>query len=363
MQIDFHHAVTYVCCRLGGMNHEDASVVAHAAQYVDDATNDGPLNFKTGERYVRATSAHRMLDPSNADCADNRLVWVPFHFLPGNDIPPQGMSAADAFIHRMVCRPDSQIAREMVFDCIHRQDAPYGLHRLGVALHTYVDTWAHQAFVGMVNDFNKVDSISVVADPAYKDTQVYMDLTSGATKAKAYIAGVALPVGHAGVLTFPDLPFARWSFKRANGEVVLRDNPASFLAAAKGMFNMVRRYVAQDVTLPSTEMQPQDATEIETLLRTTIAVEPEDRHKVWKKAIAVGKFSFGAEQIDYIEGGKGSWKHIALGKDPDMEDEDEEFSFVPEFLDSHWKKFHDAVQYHRMFILHDLLPRHGIVAS
>lgn len=52
MQIDFHHAVTYVCCRLAGMADAPAQIVAHAAQYVDDATNDGPLNFETGARYV-----------------------------------------------------------------------------------------------------------------------------------------------------------------------------------------------------------------------------------------------------------------------------------------------------------------------
>ena len=39
--------------RLAGFTHEDASTVAHASQYVDDATTDGPLTFSTGERYVR----------------------------------------------------------------------------------------------------------------------------------------------------------------------------------------------------------------------------------------------------------------------------------------------------------------------
>jgi hypothetical protein len=70
MQIDFHHAVTYVTGRLAGFSHDDASIIAHAAQYVDDATNDGPLAFDTGARYVRVTSAHKTMDISmNADKA------------------------------------------------------------------------------------------------------------------------------------------------------------------------------------------------------------------------------------------------------------------------------------------------------
>jgi hypothetical protein len=62
--------------------------------------------------------------------------------------------------------------------------------------------------------------------------------------------------------------------------------------------------------------------------------------------------------------GEGSWKYLALGEDPDNEDGSEVFEFDPaRFLDSHWKHFHDAVQYHRLYILHELLPRFGLCPS
>ena len=41
MQIDFHHAVTYVAARLAGFSANDAGIIAHSAQYVDDAVNAG----------------------------------------------------------------------------------------------------------------------------------------------------------------------------------------------------------------------------------------------------------------------------------------------------------------------------------
>lgn len=48
MQIDFHHAVTYVAARIAGMDHAKADIIAYAAQYVDDATNHGYIRFDNG---------------------------------------------------------------------------------------------------------------------------------------------------------------------------------------------------------------------------------------------------------------------------------------------------------------------------
>ena len=363
MQIDFHHAVTYVAVRLGGMSHEDATTVAHAAQYVDDATNDGALNFDDGQRYVRVTSAHRAMDlRQNADASDNRLVWVPFHFLPGNEAAPKDADAAAQFEARMMCKPDSEIARQMVLDCISSQQLPFALHRFGIAMHTYADTWAHQQFVGMVCDSNRLKKVTVAPDTRYSTDAVYAELTSGATQIKEFVAN-HLPVGHAGAITFPDMPFLKWSFVRENGQKVKRDNLPDFMAAARGIFNMTRRYVAKDTALPEIELPADDSAEIENLLETTLYIDGESRHSRWLSAIEQGIFSFGAAKIDYVEQGQGSWKLMALGADPDKESGDEEFTFSPDFMTSDWKKFHDAVQYHRLFILHDLLPRFGLCAS
>jgi hypothetical protein len=363
MQIDYHHAATYICCRLAGMSKADAAIVAHASQYVDDATNDGPLAFSSGERYVRVTSAHKTFDIRlNADAKDNRLVWVPFHFLPGNDTPRAGQGAAEAFVTRMVCRPNSVIANDLVADAIARQDLSFALHRLGITLHTYIDTWAHQGFVGMVDDFNRVAKITITPDPVYATHPIFGDLTSATTKISALVAN-HLPVGHAGVVTMPDLPFLRWSFRRENGEQVARDNPSEFLDAATHMFNAVRQYVAKSTNLDPIHLSAADAAEIARLTRTTLAIDGEERHAAWIRSIAQGAFSFGAEQVTYVESGPGSWKYTAIGADPDAEDGTEKFEYSPAFLTSDWKRFHDAVQYQRLFILHDLLPRHGIVAS
>ncbi|MEY4764951.1 MAG: hypothetical protein RI907_1624 [Pseudomonadota bacterium] len=361
MQIDFHHAVTYVVARLGGLSAADATIVAHASQYVDDATHDGPIRFATGERYVRASSAHKTLEFfDNADTNDNRQVWLPFHFLPGNQVPPK-VAASKAFMHRIMCKPGSDVAFEMMRDCVRDQGTPFALHRLGVALHTFVDTWAHQQFVGTICDLNRVKDLHVHPDAAYKDHHVYDDLTGPAQHIEQYLAS-HMPLGHAGALTLPDLPFLKWRFKRANGEVVERDNPTDFLTAARAAFNVVRRYVAKDVSLPDAPLLAADELAIDQLLRTNLKIEGEDRHRVWLTAIADGRFSFGAEQVGYVDHGPGSWKTAALGDDPEN-DLDWEYEFSDAFLTSNWKRFHDAVHHHRAYVIHELLPQFGLCAT
>ncbi len=72
------------------------------------------------------------------------LAWVPFHFLPANCLLPEGDGEEEDFILRITCRPNSNIAKDMVSECIRLSKAPQALYRLGITMHVYADTWAHQ---------------------------------------------------------------------------------------------------------------------------------------------------------------------------------------------------------------------------
>lgn len=158
MQIDFHHAVTYVAARLAAFPHADADIIAYAAQYVDDATCSGAVRFDNRAIYKRISSSHKTIDFQNFDPVEDLLVWMPFHFLPGNGAAGAGDDTAGSFIHRLVCLPDSQIARDMLDAVSEDRDRPYALHRLGIAMHVYADTWAHQGFAGVLHQINEVHS-------------------------------------------------------------------------------------------------------------------------------------------------------------------------------------------------------------
>jgi hypothetical protein len=85
-----------------------------------------------------------------------------------------------------------------------------------------------------------------------------------------------------------------------------------------------------------------------------------DRHQVWLSAIAEGQFSFGAQQVSYVAKGNGSWKYDAIGTEAIEDRKDAVFIYEPDFLKSNWKLFHDALQAHRFYILHELLPQYDI---
>ena len=97
MQIDGHHTLTYVIARMVGWTHEEADIISYSAQYVDDATNSGIVEFDNGA----ISSAHTMTAYDMKyylDAHENHLVWVPFHFLPGNDGLSAGKNPEGSFI-------------------------------------------------------------------------------------------------------------------------------------------------------------------------------------------------------------------------------------------------------------------------
>lgn len=337
MQIDFHHAVTYVCARLAGLDDHAATTVAYAAQYVDDATNSGVIRFDNGAQFHRISSAHKLFDYRNFQNLANAQVWIPFHFLPGNGGMPTGKSPPGGFIEKLICQANSPIAQDMVRECIRQRHTPYGLHRLGITMHVYADTWAHQGFVGVNHRVNEARNL--VDGRGNTDRRLL-------TRLKGYFIGEALPLGHGAVLGNPDRPFLRWGYTNGYGQHIYRDNPHDFLTAAIALYNVMYRYRLGDADAKVPPLAPSDRATLAYLLEHTTEHSSHKRHQQWIAAIAAGKFSFGAVQICYIPKGKGSWKHLALGTEKAIDRSNDIFPYSNSFLKSDWKLFHDALQAH-----------------
>src|SRR5579871_1281898 len=103
MQIDFHHTVTYVLARLAGFPAPEAATIAWASQFVDDAVDSATVRFDNGAMYARTSSAHKMLDYRNFEALADHLVWLPFHFLPGNGGLPAGQHPPGTFVDKLIC--------------------------------------------------------------------------------------------------------------------------------------------------------------------------------------------------------------------------------------------------------------------
>ena len=356
MQIDFHHAVTYVVARIAGFSHADADIVAYAAQYVDDATCSGPVRFDNGAIYLRSSSAYRSIDLANLDPLNDLQVWMPFHFLPGNGNADPGENPAGTFIHKLVTRPDSPIAQEMVRAAICDHDKPYALHRLGITMHVYADTWAHQGFAGVQHKINDVDN--------FKELGPVKVFKKGlGAFINQILEDVVPPLGHGRANVFPDLPFLVWSYKDGHGTPVSRNNTDEFCSAADAMCRALQEYRRHtNATVQVTGLPAGDLAAIRSLFATLRDPEEKKRHAAWLQAIASGKFSCGPATIAYSDDGPGSWKALALG-DGDDRDKAHVYPYRDTFLASNWKFFHDALQLHRLTVTRDILPRYGICAA
>ncbi len=356
MQIDLHHAGTYVVARLAGFTHNEASTIAHAAQYVDDSNNKGTVTFDNGKTYERIASAHTNFDVlHNCKNAEDYQVWVPFHFLPGNNGAEAKASQAVPLHQRMVCTPDSPMTVDMWDECRARKADANSLHRLGITAHVYCDTFAHQMFVGFRHHVNHVAHIEHT-----------LPADSGVMARFKSLVADELDLGHGGALTDPDLPYLSWRYINGYGQDRTISNPELFLVAVQRLFSQFIYYLSRD---PNIAINASDLAVIEKLIRTTVDENPISRNQVWLAAIRDGAFSFGKlsdeefESLKYVPSGAGSWRFAALGTTEERDKPSHVFHYDDRFENSDWKKFHDALKDHQATVLELLLPRYQLPTS
>jgi hypothetical protein len=82
-------------------------------------------------------------------------IYPIFHFLPGDPMAPSARRS-DGKMHILTTTPGSHLAYK-IMKAASEDNGPHRLHRLGVAAHAFVDTWAHQNFVGWYDGMNGAD--------------------------------------------------------------------------------------------------------------------------------------------------------------------------------------------------------------
>lgn len=354
MNIDFHYGVVYVLSRLAGLDSSRAETVAHASQYVDDATTHGILRFEGGEAFERFASSHEMIDHQNVENRSNRDVWMPFHFLPGN--------VGDTIDEKAICKPDSLIAREVVRHAIKDRDQDNALHRLGVTLHVYVDTFAHYGFAGIVNKVNQVQNLEghdINATGWFEALK--QKVKHLFDNEAAFALSKLLPLGHGAALHYPDIPWAKWSYTDGLGNKVERDNLGEYLTAAEMVCRVVRAHSNGNENFADQPgLAPAERVALKTLLTTITDADPQKRLAILSEKIANGVMPGLTEAIPpYIAKGLGSWKHLATGIDSDGDGINRPI-WSKKFEQSDYRKFHDAVKEHRFVVMQRILPAHNL---
>ena len=213
MEKDFHHHIIYALAKISGFDKK-AKTIAYASQYVDDncdrnypISKDGvqytftlPSMFKTapGAYYPLLTQS---VDIKSLDPRTQFYVFMPFHFLPGDTdtIKIGGQSNPK-------CTTRNSANSNSLLDAALNSGDPY---RIGIALHTFADTWSHERFTAFNEPWNKV-------------LEWYKDFKA-----------LAPDIGHADVWHLPDQICKNWRDHRFN-EGPVENKERAFEAAENG---------------------------------------------------------------------------------------------------------------------------------
>ena len=217
MDFEFHYYITGIIARQAGFSEEDARIIAYASQFVDD--NDVILNVKdrkTGQAYSNYISQTMdILKPKKA----LMRIYPIFHFVPGD--PTVGSARrGDGKMHILNTTPDNETANDMLSNAF-KSFTDIRPYRIGIATHAYVDTWAHQNFVGFNDSFN-----GSILNPIPN-------------------------IGHAEAKHHPDWVSHRWEDDRLVESDV--DNNLRFISAAKRLFENYVDFLCSDAAWTNLE--------------------------------------------------------------------------------------------------------------
>lgn len=212
--------MTYLIAAKSGFTPEDAKIIAYSAQYVDDNNEDFVVDRGKETQFVGQMSQTKDI---TKPCETRLQIYPVFHFIPGD---PSADTAKrwNEDTHFLNTTPNSVNANNVFKMALDGKD----LYRIGLACHGYVDTWAHQNFVGYKHPFNAITSSNFFLRMLNK----------------------ALPnIGHADGHYKPDMPALIWKDHRLLKPQV--DNKARFLEAAE---NLLEKFIIYNAPETSPEI-------------------------------------------------------------------------------------------------------------
>ncbi len=217
MQKDFHYDIICALAKAAGYADSEANIIAYASQYTDDNTDREYSAFDShGEFYVgfpdRIGTSGDLYLPIITQAVDvtafklsiQRYVFAPFHFIPGdNNVEINGRK--NPLCTTRGCKN--------AIDLVQRAKKDEDHYSLGIALHTYADTWSHERFSAFHEDWNRVYN--------------------------SFIRNLPPNIGHGEVFTKPDEISIKWVDERFGKKEI--NNKDRALEAAENIFGLINK--------------------------------------------------------------------------------------------------------------------------
>lgn len=260
MDINFHYFAVRTIAEQAGFDADDAQLIAAYSQFVDDFTEWQNYWFKTVPDYAKGLAKNiglyysfdiittgfgsalemaRLAIPTY-----QKNIVVPFHFVP-RDILSETLNHTS---RREYCTYPADITgtsliAELLVDAKEgymAAEGRYTLMRVGMLLHIFADTYAHQNFSGFHGWENYCHIVSLTATDTEEPVEDESSLISYDS---------AYSIGHANAGHAPDLTYAKFELTYAENETQRgkdsytgthsRNNTTTFLDASKQIYTLL----------------------------------------------------------------------------------------------------------------------------
>lgn len=205
MDIEYHYYITYLIAIKSGFEIHEAYIIAYSSQFVDDNCHEYMI-YSANSSQVEYKNFISAINEKTLNSHKLDEILIPFHFLPDVKIKD---SRKDGEIHPFNTVKNSTFAEYILTNALKSGN----LYLIGIATHAYVDTWAHQNFVGVRSNYNAFNN---------------------------FLAKLLPNIGHLDALDKPDLVGLIWKDTRLKKVEI--NNVHRFTQASKKLMNMYLRF-------------------------------------------------------------------------------------------------------------------------
>ena len=203
MNLDFHYYTLYFLALRAGFADADAQTLAYSSQFVDHNIISYRIDSGDNDYLIEPTQNYGFWNDSFPTEA-----YLPFHFFPGEQRVGSSLRV-DGETNRFNTTPNGSGVKRLLVDALKTRN----LFRIGIALHTYADSWAHQNFSGRLEAWNRVEKNTLI--PA---------------------------IGHAQMLSRPDSLAGTWRDPRLRSPDDLVSNLDRVVRAARQIYKYLATY-------------------------------------------------------------------------------------------------------------------------
>jgi len=263
MNINFHYFAVKTLAHYAGFEEDDAQTIAYYSQQVDDFVMHKPVlvNEKPPEYFTTNKLAKEIKDgdwlvlphPTGIDMVRSleknyrHTTLSPFHFIPGRTFAQieteDGFSRAEYRCRTADSDKSCLINRivEEAEEAVREKKDEKSLMLLGMAIHTYADTYAHCGFSGLEGWENTAQIKKVYNESTGKEE---------IPRAERLVFNVLPHIGHANAGTAPDISACEIEVKTMKEEKdknysgsISRNNKNQFLQCAREILDIFSRCI------------------------------------------------------------------------------------------------------------------------